>query len=766
VVLFASRQPKWVIVGLLAVLIVAPFLGVIGAKIYQTLDDDPDRGAVAIADGAYMESYGVPEYLDQGWDEADSLWFYNTTQGSGLLPYDFLLVLEQPDLNKVECERNGETAGWFLCDNYVDGFRYLPQQATLFNPDALPVGFVKESYQGQDYVGYTCAACHTGQINYTNPGEDTTRALRIDGGPAMADMVGFLTKLVRSMKLTQKDSELDRLVKRVLALNNDYSTRAEVEADLKKWTDVLILYNTINDTMYFTEDKVTKVKTSHRVQYGNARLDAFGRIYNRVIQHAINRDQVAVELALVTDEVGEPLLTDEEIHNVVYGDDDNPDDALGELILRDGDFAKITDRLRSDADGYPGLKGNRINLVRDVIFNPPNAPVSYPFLWDITRSDYVQWNGLASNAAAGPIGRNAGEVIGVFGILDWQEDKRWLTRLTGFSLSAVLSGQKQKDKHIRFKSSIDLFNLQRLESHLGRLKSPLWPFCRNGDNYYLPKSTVDETVDNRGCRSGDARIDEASSGRGKFIYAKFCQSCHDVVIRDAWDRLIVSNMTKISKAGTDPAMAKNSVNYTGKSGNFKDTYQRVSVGKVVVKEETPVVQILTAATAGVVGTPDPDKWFPRRIVEYLYALVMTLFDNQIQASVKSGNYDPDTTAKPYNSLLSYRARSLNGIWATAPYLHNGSVPTLYDLLLPVKCKEGTGDGKFRPTTFKVGARTFDPKKVGFKSEGYDGFTFDTTIRGNSNAGHVYGACRMTDEERWDLIEYLKSLDAPQQKDGE
>ena len=51
----------------------------------------PDRGAIAINDGALGESYATPVYLDQGWDEADSLWFYNTTQGSGLLPYDFPL---------------------------------------------------------------------------------------------------------------------------------------------------------------------------------------------------------------------------------------------------------------------------------------------------------------------------------------------------------------------------------------------------------------------------------------------------------------------------------------------------------------------------------------------------------------------------------------------------------------------------------------------------------------------------------------------------
>ena len=757
VVLFVIQKPKWVIFGLLAVIVVAPFFGIIGAKFYQNLDDDPDRGAVAITDGTFGESYEVPEYLDQGWDAADSLWFYNTTQGSALLPYDFFLVLEQPGLKKVECERNREKAAWFLCDKNIDRFRYLPQKATFFNRDALPVGFVKETYQGKDYVGFTCAACHTAQINFRNPGEKTTRALRIDGGPAMADMVGLLTELTRSMKLTQglpsrKNSGLDRFVERVLALNNDYDTADEVIEDLKKWTNARALYNTVNEPNYFTEDPDTKIKTRQDLKYGHARLDAFGRIYNRVIQHAINKEQVKTELSLVTNDVGDRLLTDDQIDKVVEGVGKS-----GDIILRDDEFWKIISNLQSKEPGFPGLKFRQMLLVRKKIFNPPNAPVSYPFLWDITHSDYVQWNGLASNAALGPLGRNAGEVMGVFAILDWQEDKRWLTRLTGFSLSAWLSGQDKKKKQIYFKSSIDLFNLQRLESHLGNLESPKWPFCWDDGNeaYYLPVEPAKESVDQRDCNPGDKRFDEFSKARGELIYAKRCQGCHDVIKRDAWDRLMVSNMTRIGKAGTDRAMARNSVKYTGKSGNFKDTYQAVGVGKVVVREDAPVAQILTAAVTGVVGTSDADKWWPRRSVEWVYALVMTYFDNQIKASVKVGNYDPDTTAEPYKSLLSYRARSLNGIWATAPYLHNGSVPSLYHLLLPVKpnpekCPEA------RPKSFMVGAREFDPKNVGFKSKGYDGFEFDTSIPGNRNTGHEYGAC-MTDKKRWDLIEYLRSL---------
>ena len=59
------------------------------------------------------------------------------------------------------------------------------------------------------------------------------------------------------------------------------------------------------------------------------------------------------------------------------------------------------------------------------------------------------------------------------------------------------------------------------------------------------------------------------------------------------------------------------------------------------------------------------------------------------------------------SRLAYKGRPLTGIWATAPYLHNGSVPTLYDLLLPPDS---------RPRSFKLGTREFDPDKVGFVTD--------------------------------------------------
>jgi mono/diheme cytochrome c family protein len=110
------------------------------------------------------------------------------------------------------------------------------------------------------------------------------------------------------------------------------------------------------------------------------------------------------------------------------------------------------------------------------------------------------------------------------------------------------------------------------------------------------------------------------------------------------------------------------------------------------------------------------------------------------------------------TTLGYVARPLEGIWATAPYLHNGSVPTLDDLLKPEDQ---------RPICFPVGHREYDPVKLGYVSEFAKVpsaehsrlFVYDTRIDGNSNRGHLYGT-RLSANDREALLEYLKVMDPP------
>ncbi|BCE03553.1 di-heme-cytochrome C peroxidase [Marinicellulosiphila megalodicopiae] len=694
------------IVGVIILLMV---IALIAGKTYQNWDDDPDRGAIALENGEFGESFTTPVYLDQGWTEAESLWFYNTTQGSALMPYDLFMSLEQENSNKL------------LRDNHnIDKYRYLPQKETFLNPDGLPVGLVKDTYQGNDYIGYTCAACHTNQVNFTKDG--ITSAIRIDGGPAMADMVGFLTAIEKSMRATLADeAKKTRYVETVLARNNDFKKEAKVIESTEQWLKTISLYNTVNH--------------SH-IDYGYGRLDAFGRIYNRVLQHMINKQQLANTMEMVTapGTNGERrrVLTRDQIDLVLEG--------VNENIIVDKQFGLVLDRLASTEPGYPGLNQRDLLRVRNSIFNEPNAPVSYPFLWDIGQADYTQWNGVANNAGVGPLGRNTGEVIGVFGILDWTSHEP-----NGFELSTLITDQKNKNEVVNFKSSIDVTNLRRLEAQLKRLQSPVWPQEILGE------------------------IDQVKAERGQLVYAQYCQSCHEVVDRNNADRIIIANMMDINLVGTDKAAAINGVMATGKSGNFQHTVQSITgVGDVFISEDAPVLQILTSATKGVIATPDPDKFFIRRWLDRLYVLGSSFFENKMPETVKKGNYVADTTSNPYSSLLAYKGRALNGIWATAPYLHNGSVPTLYDLLLPKKLDTDPAEGEYRPDEFVVGSREFDANRVGFKSKDYDGSAFITTRVGDMNTGHEYGAGKtaqnngevlpaLSEKERWDLIEYLKTL---------
>jgi hypothetical protein len=103
------------------------------------------------------------------------------------------------------------------------------------------------------------------------------------------------------------------------------------------------------------------------------------------------------------------------------------------------------------------------------------------------------------------------------------------------------------------------------------------------------------------------------------------------------------------------------------------------------------------------------------------------------------------------------------VWATGPFLHNGSVPNLYELLSPVE---------ERSRTFRL-TREFDPHKVGLQTAaaGEDGYLFDTSRKGNSNQGHAFEGGRdavrtagvigrgLAPDERYAIIEYLKSIPA-------
>ena len=123
------------------------------------------------------------------------------------------------------------------------------------------------------------------------------------------------------------------------------------------------------------------------------------------------------------------------------------------------------------------------------------------------------------------------------------------------------------------------------------------------------------------------------------------------------------------------------------------------------------------------------------------------------ASNQVGLYpDSEYRFTHFRKTNGYANQPLDGIWLRGPYLHNGSVPTLRDLLEPPDQ---------RPKAFYRGNDLYDPQKVGFVSDvataGRQVFTrYDTSVPGNSNSGHLYGT-QLSDDEKRAVVEYMKAF---------
>jgi hypothetical protein len=178
---------------------------------------------------------------------------------------------------------------------------------------------------------------------------------------------------------------------------------------------------------------------------------------------------------------------------------------------------------------------------------------------------------------------------------------------------------------------------------------------------------------------------------------------------------ITVTVVPLDQIGTDPQQAKNFASRV------------ISLEKIGGPASIPYMDAAKVVAGGIV-----EQW-----------------KGQSAANAQTENEIDQGRQNEFRGLLAYRARPLNGIWATAPYLHNGSVPSLYDLLLP---------SAQRPRIFYVGSWEFDPVHVGVETGSpFNGaFTFDARLPGNSNAGHEYGI-GLSEPEKMALIEYLKTL---------
>ncbi|WP_254428584.1 di-heme-cytochrome C peroxidase [Ruegeria atlantica] len=344
---------------------------------------------------------------------------------------------------------------------------------------------------------------------------------------------------------------------------------------------------------------------------------------------------------------------------------------------------------------------------------PADAPTRYPFLWNAARQDQTQWPGFADNGndLLG-LARNLGEVYGVFGVLHPSKN-------AGF---AILNRDYLGNNSANFEG------LQDLEDLIWKIGPPQWP-------WQLDQALIEE----------GQGIFERPSGAGG------CIECHGIrpgknrwTIRGTW-------ATPVQDVGTDNRQCQilERKVVTGVMEGAKVPF----LTDPVLLEDTSFNVLATA----VVGT------IFQRITSLGRAEDISMSGGEVKVlppeleQLKGAFRNIETTvpgvaAATNTSGCAYEARVLEGIWASAPYLHNGSVPTLEALLLPVS---------ERPASFKLGP-DYDIQAVGLAVEQSE---FDHTLEttdcsdvssGNSRCGHEYGS-GLSAEERRALLEYLKSL---------
>jgi mono/diheme cytochrome c family protein len=380
-------------------------------------------------------------------------------------------------------------------------------------------------------------------------------------------------------------------------------------------------------------------------------------------------------------------------HPAVYAD------LIGERKL------KVTDPGFGRMDALGTGSNNLFGLLSTKNLKSLDAPVDVLPLWNAHSYAWVQ----SIAAIRQPMARNLIETLSVFPYLV----------LPGTSVEA------QKD----YVSSVRLENLWMMESLASRLKPPVWPAALFG------------------------APDPKKAERGQVLYQQLCARCHvpplatlanfdrrwpvagppgppepaafppDPVSEAAHQRSYQLPLFPVDEIGTDPLDAV----------NFAE--RKVDATAMGLGQNQPPANVIIPVLDGVMQRYYTKHNIPPK--------------GQIEWNGDRGNY--------WRTPTAYPARPLAGIWATAPFLHNGSVPNLYELLSPVE---------ERSKTFYRGNIEFDPVRVGFEIRELEGgFKFDTSEKGNSNAGHelndgagkgVIGR-KLTEDERWQIIEYLKVL---------
>lgn len=370
------------------------------------------------------------------------------------------------------------------------------------------------------------------------------------------------------------------------------------------------------------------------------------------------------------------------------------------------------------------------------------APVRYPFLWNSPVQDKTDWAGFVMNG----------------------NDLFALSRNTGQALAFA----NFEPKHLigpffdyLNNNSINFDGLDKIEELIRKMGPPKWPW--------------------------PDKINPALLADGEKIFLKECSQCHG--INEVHHLFGTTWATPVQNVGTDTRQF-DELGWTAKTGVLKGA--GIPGIAAPLKDEDFVVSMMFTAVTGSIaqhllsggflgdrgssfgggfgGAPNADAQLapsPRpgsAAPDALPPLPPALQD-LAKAYRAPNSLQPAPAPRPQNLTIekgtllantlergAYEARVLQGIWAAAPYLHNGSVPTLAELLKPAAQ---------RTSQFSVGAK-YDVDNVGLAAT-QDGSGAPRSVTdcnelnsGNSRCGHEFGTS-LSDADKKALLEYLKTL---------
>lgn len=520
-------------------------------------------------------------------------------------------------------------------------------------------------------VGTNCALCHSSQMAFGD------QNVFVEGAPNMFHVRNFFRDMTASTIATMADK--DRLKDYLQRLNRQgltQSGRGEIAEQANEFVDQF-KRAVIGDTT----SQILKGLWGALQQVGDGENDLFDGDLSDDTRRAVllnelskdeNREVIADQLVrfLV---LSYPNITYEQVKNTP---------ALWKRMLWLAMILNTRPELAQTTEGYGrtdafGRISNSVARGQHPI--PLVAPVSFPPMWGMEFSSLFHYNGNTNSV----IMRNIGQ---------------------SFGLGALLLDDQ-------YSSTSNIFNLNQMEKLIYRIKVPEWNALVPEKDRLTKEKDLPEVM--QGCN----------------IYLKTCWKCHDSQGRRVGPegKLIAQDVFSIKKIGTDinhTALQATPVIVDGNKVPFrqalfdltkkiKERYiDLLSQDSPLLRDEELMETLSDWGNYGIRGMEhfrDPylgenfsDPWLQSLFSFGRSPLDRSRFDEIVEELDYMALKDKKT-GDPKKHAYGYIAKDLAGVWASAPYLHNGSIPTLWHLISPQEQ---------RPRRFIVGCREYDSQRMG------------------------------------------------------